>query len=96
MAIEESIRCRFCKDVEIREYDFGSGPEWLHIGTDPVTGRLGPYKHCKTSTVATPPETVKEWIDKLFKPSDVTIPSSDATMPANSENDRSTGDGGLD
>lgn len=61
----EARRCRYC-GVEIRLYDFGDGPEWLHIKTNTAAGRAGPYKYCETSTVATPPETVGEWASRVF------------------------------
>lgn len=55
-------RCRNCGN-EIRQYNYGIGPEWLHIATP------GPYKICKTAPVAEPSETVGEWANKLLRPS---------------------------
>lgn len=59
--------CRFCH-VAIQEFDFGTGKEWLHIQTNPDLAPGQPYKVCRTYTVATPPETVGEWADKLIGP----------------------------
>lgn len=63
----ETKECRFC-NVTIREYNYGMGWEWLHIFTNPDLAPGQPYKICKTYTVATPPETIGEWTEKLFDP----------------------------
>jgi hypothetical protein len=66
----ERVRCRHrgC-GVEIRQFNYGLGPEWLHIATNTDTGVAGqPYKICKTYTVATPPMTIGEWFGMLTGP----------------------------
>lgn len=48
-------QCKHCH-VEIRQFDYGLGPEWLHIGH--VAGAGGgpaiPYKICRPAPVAEP------------------------------------------
>lgn len=64
--VDKIKECRFCH-VLIREFNYGTGPEWLHLQS-PGPGESGPYKICKTYTVATPPETVGEWAEKMIGP----------------------------
>lgn len=45
-------QCKHCH-VEIHQFDYGTGPEWLHVG-DATGAPAMPYKICRPAPVAEP------------------------------------------